>query len=272
MAKKKYLIGLDPEIFIKDENNKLDSAIGLFGGTKSDPIDIGKGCAIQEDNILVEFNTPPTDDYDTFLDNINYCKSYIETVLAGQGKELHYSSSEKVTEDLLKDDKSREFGCAPSYNVVTEEVSEVNVESMHEDQYLTRSSGFHVHIGYENPTQEFNDRLVLCFELMVTLPLLEADIDNHNRRLLYGKLGDSREKEYGVECRSLGGSLLRNDDLIKQVWDGVHNAIKLAEESEYTEEELRSFILYCIDDQNNIKKESVNDVLQELKIKKLQTV
>ena len=46
-------IGSDLEMFITDHDNNLQSAIGVFGGTKENPKYIGELCYIQEDNIFV---------------------------------------------------------------------------------------------------------------------------------------------------------------------------------------------------------------------------
>lgn len=269
MTKRKYLIGSDPEIFIVNEDNTLSSAIGIFKGTKENPIDIGKGCAVQEDNILVEFNIPPTDNLENFIESINYSKDYIETVLKPLNKKLLYSSSELITDDLLIENKSKVFGCSPSYNVLKEETTSVEIESLSEEIKKIRSSGFHIHIGYDNPTNEHNDRLVLCFELFVTLFLLKHDNDKHNRRLIYGLIGDCRDKDYGVECRSLGGYFLKDDETLTLVWEQIQKALKFADNSKLTNDELKNYILYCLDDNNNVDLKKVDNILSHLKIKEL---
>ena len=262
-------IGSDPEIFIKDIDGGISSAIDLFGGTKDEPLDIGEGCFVQEDNILVEFNTPPCTDKESFIKAINYSKDYIETILIPLNKELHYSSSEKATVEILQNEKATTFGCASSYNVVKEKISDVDVDSLSESDKTLRSSGMHIHIGYENVDEEINDRLVLCFELFVTLPLLKKDNDVHNRRMLYGKIGDSRDKPYGVECRSLGGYFLKDDDSIAEVWDKTMEAIKFANTSKKTNDELRALIKSCMNSEDTINLIKVEEVLQTLEIKEI---
>lgn len=265
----KVLIGSDPEIFIKDEKNNLSSAINLFGGTKDEPLDIGEGCFVQEDNILVEFNTPPVDNKEDFIKAVNHSKNYIETIIAPLSKKLHYSSSEIATAEILQDKRATVFGCSPSYNVLTEKTEELNVDSLSKKDKLLRSSGMHIHIGYEDVDEEINDRLVLCFELFVTLPLLKKDNDEHNRRLLYGKIGDSRDKPYGVECRSLGGYFLKDDDSISEVWDRTMKAIEYAKNSKKTNKELRNIINSCIDSEDTINLKKVEEVIQQLEVKQL---
>jgi len=50
-----------------------------------------------------------------------------------------------------------------------------------------RTGGFHIHIGYKNPTQKISRELVKLFEKNVTLQLLKEDVDDYNRREFYGK-------------------------------------------------------------------------------------
>lgn len=259
-------IGSDPEIFIKNNEDMLDSAIDLFGGTKEEPIDIGEGCFVQEDNILVEFNTPPTNSKDVFIKAINHAKDYISAILTPLDKKLYYSSSEIATKEILKEKKANVFGCAPSFNVLTETTTELDVDSLSEKDKALRSSGFHIHIGYDNPEEHTNDRLVMCFDLFVTLYLINEDYDIHNRRLLYGKIGDSRDKKYGVECRSLGGYFLKDDQTISKVWDQTLKSIEFAKTSNLTNSELRSYINYCLNDGKLIV-DSVNSIMLQLGIK-----
>lgn len=259
-------IGSDPEIFIKDNKNELSSAINLFGGTKEEPIDIGEGCFVQEDNILVEFNTPPTNNKEVFLSAINHSKDYISAILTPLDKKLYYSSSEIATDDILKEEKANVFGCAPSFNVLTQTSTELDIDSLSKKDKALRSSGFHIHIGYDNPEEETNDRLVMCFELFVTLYLINKDYDLHNRRLLYGKIGDSRDKKYGVECRSLGGYFLKDDESISKVWDQTLKAIEFAKTSDLSNGELKTYINHCLNN-GEVIPESINLVLLQLGIK-----
>lgn len=265
-----YLIGSDPEIFLKDMRGEIASAIGLFKGTKEKPRNIGNNCSVQEDNILVEFNIPPAKSMAAFLDSINYAKTYIETILIPLDLKLHYSSSERVNESVLKkDEQAMLFGCSPSYNVVSNGMSIANIDFLTESEKLIRSSGFHIHIGYDNPNEEFSARLVLCFELFVTLSLLHLDHDLYNRRLLYGLIGDCRMKSYGVECRSLGGYFLKNDESIKKVWRGVKRAIKFAETSRLETSVIRDMVLECLDFEFNPVPSKVEEVLNRINIKQL---
>lgn len=265
-----YTIGSDPEVFLsRISNGKIASGIGLFGGTKDEPLDIGSGCACQEDNILVEFNIPAVKTKEDFKKYINYGKDYISTVAAGYGLKPHYSSSEIVDEEIISEE-AKIFGCDPSINVISKTVHQIDPDAIPQNLKLLRTSGFHIHIGLDFPSDYKREKLVMAFELMTTLPLVDKDNDCHHRRQFYGMFGDCRFKDYGVECRSLGGYFLRDDDSIDQVWKGVENTIKLFE-SDIKVSSLWQMLDYCIEENNipNLSKfrEITNDLYKSKTIK-----
>lgn len=246
---KKILIGSDPEIFIKNrDTGKVSSIIGKLGGSKENPLDIGNNCTVQEDNVLAEFNIPPCSTKEEFINSINYCKDYIATIIAGHGDELHYSSSEQLEDDLLQNENARIFGCSPSVNIITQEPNSFDIETLDEEDKKLRSSGFHIHFGYDDPTDDFNDRLICAFELCVTLPLISKDLDVYNRRKMYGAIGDFRTKSYGIECRSLGGYFLKDDESLSEVWDKCQEAINLANNEKFKTEELLKMLSFCVNE------------------------
>lgn len=265
----KFVIGSDPEVFVKDVNTgKIMSISGLLGGTKDNPLPIGEGCSVQEDNVLAEFNIPPVNTKDDFIKHINYAKNYISTIIASHGLELHFSSSELVSEDIL-DDKSKVFGCSPSFNVLTQCPCNVDINQIPPNRRLLRSSGFHIHFGIEGGlNEEQNDRLVMCFELAVSIPLYFKDNDKHNRRELYGRFGDCREKDYGVECRSLGGYFLKDDDTLSEVWDRIEKAVELYN-SDISYDFLNNMINSCMDENEIVNKTNAYEILNELETIKI---
>lgn len=222
-------IGSDLEMFITDHNDNLQSAIGVFGGTKKEPKYIGELCYIQEDNILVEANIPPVTTFEDFYKYIKYIKSYINQ--NHPEYKLKYSSSEIAPLNLLLNEKAREFGCEPVLIVDYNKDGDITPDNEFDEgielkrQSNKRTGGYHIHIGYENPTQEISREIVKLFEKNVTLQLLKEDIDDHDRREFYGKCGEYRIKPYGLECRSVGSYFLKDETTIRKVWDGVQKTI-----------------------------------------------
>lgn len=223
-------IGSDLEMFITDQEGNLESAIGVFGGTKKEPKYIGELCYIQEDNILVEANIPPVTEFEEFIKYIQYIKQYINDNYPQY--KLKYSSSEIAPLNLLINEKAQEFGCDPvlivDYNKDGDIVPDLDFNIGIADKQISdkRTGGFHIHFGYDNPSKEVSREIVKLFERNVTLPLLKEDVDEHNRREFYGKSGEYRIKPYGLECRSLGSAFLKDETTLRKVWDGVQKTIQ----------------------------------------------
>lgn len=228
-------IGTDAEVFLK-YGEDIISAIGVIGGSKTHPKSINNNCFIQEDNILAEFNIPPVKTKEDFVNYINYCKDWIE--VNHPDLTLHFSSSEEVEFFVLSSTKAKEFGCEPDSIVdYSDESDNMNIDEydkLNQERALksVRTSGFHIHIGYENPSIETNREIVKLFEKYVTMPLVLEDYDPFNRRQMYGKSGSYRNKPYGVECRSLGGYFIKDNSTIEKVWDLTQKVIKKYNEGE----------------------------------------
>ena len=257
----KFTIGSDPEIFVKDkQSQKIETISGILGGNKENPLDIGMGCAVQEDNILAEFNIPPVRDKESFIKYIEFCKDYISTMAAANGLELHYSSSE-IVEDNILDENSKEFGCSPSINVITQTINAIKIEDVPEELKLLRTSGFHIHFGNENLTEEQAIRLVMCFELMCSIPLNKYDNDKFHRRQFYGMFGDCRIKDYGVECRSLGGYFLKDEETLSMVWECIENTIELFNNAKFSDDEIQQMLEYCIGENDTVIEKNIDEIL-----------
>ncbi|AGO48928.1 COOH.NH2 ligase [Cellulophaga phage phi14:2] len=264
MKKTVFIIGSDPEIFVKEiATGLVGSIIGVLGGTKDEPIKITNNCAVQEDNILAEFNIPPVSSKEEFIGHIDHCKDYISTLAAAKGLALYYSSSEQVPDSAITDDKAKVFGCAPSINIITEQVSAIEMNELSEEAKKLRTSGFHIHFGYDEPTDEINERIVLAFELMTSIPLNKFDNDKFHRRQLYGRFGDCRFKDYGVECRSLGGYFLKDHYTLSLVWDKIQETINLVN-SDVPTSKIKDMVEYCLGDNDIVIEENVLEVQKEL--------
>lgn len=121
---KSFTLGADPEIILKNKDEFI-SAEGLFGGTKANPKFISnEGHAIQEDNILVEFNIPPSHSKQEFIDNINYCKDYINSICELYGDiEMSEESFAEFNQKYLQTPQAKLFGCEPDFDVYAEDVN-----------------------------------------------------------------------------------------------------------------------------------------------------
>ena len=210
-----FKIGTDPELFL-EKDGKIISAEGLIGGTKKEPKLISEyGHAIQEDNVMVEFNTPPSTSAKEFVDNINFVKDYLETLASVYGAKLNYTTSARLTDEELSTDQARMFGCDPSYNVYLKDVSPApSARSKY------RSCGGHIHIGYDNPSQEVTEQIIYGMDMILGLQSVSLDSDTI-RKKSYGKAGEFRFKSFGCEWRTLSNFWIKNDELIKWAYEST---------------------------------------------------
>lgn len=221
MEVKNIFIGADPELFLK-KDNEIVSAEGIIGGTKYEPKPIDKlGNAIQEDNVMIEFNIPPCNTKKYFLQNINFVKNYLSTFVKLKGYELSILSSANLDKKYLKSKQAKTFGCEPDYNVY---LKDVNIPPS--SKGTLRTCGGHIHIGYDNPNQETTEMIVYAMDICLGLDSIILDNDKL-RRTMYGKAGSFRFKNYGVEYRTLSNFWIKNNKTISWAYDSTIKAIKL---------------------------------------------
>ena len=122
---KKYTFGSDPELFIINEKtNKVISSIGLIPGKKDHPFidkEWKKGFGLETDNILAEFNIPPTDNVNDWINSFNFMKKYINQFVKKVNPDfgIQCIASRMVDDDQLTSKEAGEFGCDPDFNIYT---------------------------------------------------------------------------------------------------------------------------------------------------------
>lgn len=123
-------IGADPELFIIDHSNndKVISAVGLIPGEKGKPYkadDMPNGFGMEIDNVLGEFNIPPVNFREGFINNINYMKNYIDMFVKhiNPNYGIQCVASRIVDDDQLNSKEAREFGCSVDYNAYTKKAN-----------------------------------------------------------------------------------------------------------------------------------------------------
>lgn len=213
-------IGADPEVFVCDQHNTIISAIGHVGGSKEQPVPVVNG-AVQEDNVLAEYNISPARTSEEFV-------AYNKSVLAQLRERIAPNDvvirSSHIFEkrDLIRSGrKALMFGCDPDFNAWTEQ------QNIPPSPLTTlRTAGGHIHVGYENSTKERNIEIIKNMDVLLGLPSVLLD-DDSMRRNLYGAAGCFRHKHYGVEYRTLSNFWLQHTDLMS--W-AFKQAVRAAEE------------------------------------------
>lgn len=239
-----YLIGSDPELFIVDtsKNNKIISSIGLIPGVKGDayrPAELPEGFGLQIDNILAEFNIPPTSDKNDFITSIMVMKDYIRDYIKKKNPnyDICCKASALVDEDQLQSDEAKLFGCSPDFNAW---LLEQNPRPSGDSTNL-RTTGCHFHVGYDNHNRETSIEIIRTLDLFLGVPSILIDKDDR-RRELYGKAGCFRFTAYGLEYRVMSGYFIDTPELIDWCFTQITKAIDFLNAGGSIEEDARSII------------------------------
>lgn len=248
-------LGCDPEVFLFNAaENKYISSVGLIGGSKDYPRPIdGEGNAVQEDNVTVEFNTPPCYTVEDFKKHINKNKEWIGFRAKELGLHLAIKPSAVFDDDQLDTHEAQTFGCEPDFNAWRE--GKMNPRPRARNKNL-RSCGGHVHIQLDHDKTDMLE-VVKAMDLFVGCMMLEFD-DDTGRRELYGKAGAFRKKSYGVEYRTASNAWIESDDRIQWVWDQTEKALAFVASGRRFSEEEGALIQRCIN-------ESSMEALDQLK-------
>jgi len=222
---KEVTVGADPEVFFVTKERLVYPACGLIGGTKENPIPVRKG-ALQEDNVMAEFNIDPSSDVEEFMDNITIVYEELSRRAAVKGYNISQRASANFPMFLLQEHKQAlEFGCLPDFNAYTlEENSTPDVNS------TLRTCAGHVHLGFKATTDNYMKmagKVVEYLDWIVGLWTVTKDPDTV-RRERYGKAGAFRPKEYGLEYRVPSNFWLNSESLKRTMFERVKLAYGLA--------------------------------------------
>lgn len=222
-------IGADPELFVTLDKEPV-SAYKLIPGTKEKPFKVYGG-AVQVDGTALEFNINPVKSKTDFIRNIEGVQKLMKAMVLAKG-DYSFSLSPSVqysqeTFDKMKEEE-KAIGCEPDMNAYT-----FDMNPKTEDMITSRirSAGGHIHIGDYSKAKKgswefFCDcaRMARLMDQELGVYSLLWDGDD-NRRKTYGVPGSFREKEYGVEYRTLSNAWLSNRKLLEIVWDFTLDAV-----------------------------------------------
>lgn len=211
-------LGCDPEFFFTKEGKVVGAEKVLtapilaqrYGDATRDPTGVVQPFVI--DGVQVELNPRP-----------HTCRANLAAEIGSAFRALrvHLSKMDQVTAtfqavvevdkaelDSLSD-KAKVFGCAPSLNSYDKGAT-VGVDA---STYLKRSAGGHIHLGLD-PFPEVKaarERLVPALDILLgnTFVLIDRDPEAVERRKVYGRAGEFRLPDHGLEYRTLSNVWLR---------------------------------------------------------------
>ena len=204
-------LGADPEFFVASETMDgifPEPIVGLLGGTKKKPIRLPMdGFFVQEDNVMAEYNIPPTSDAGTFQHHIVTGRRLVLDRLRERHPETdwtaHNLSSIEFSPEQLDSPQARTFGCSPDFDAYSQGAPLQPVRPELVGNW--RFAGGHLHIGYKHFAPDIPEFVVAAFcDAFISLEIIRHGMDvQGERRRFYGTAGRYRQTEYGIEYRTL---------------------------------------------------------------------
>lgn len=230
-------IGTDPEFFIKSKDGKFLNAEKMFPGTKDEPFPMKCGAGLQTDNVAVEFASPVGSNGQDLVDKL---RDTFKELFLMMPKDvvLDLSPSALFDHDQLQTPQAQLFGCSPSYcawDLVENERPNATISNL-------RSAGAHIHIGKADgdgndflldPCGKINTvRMCDAFHGVISV-ILDSSKESVMRKELYGKAGEHRPKDYGVEYRTLSPFWMKSPNLVMLIDSLTTDALRMVREDKH---------------------------------------
>lgn len=242
-------VGADPELFLK-KGDEFISAHTYPCGTKSKPRQTQHG-HVQVDGIALEMNVKPARSRREFVMNFRGVVNDLdEIVRSWQGGEAYLVAESVAPMSLEKlqalPETAKALGCNPDWNAYTMGHNETpNVMTPF------RTGAGHIHIGWSENCEGL-EHLEKCAQLVKTLDYtigLKTLMFDHEprRRMLYGKAGAFRPKDYGCEYRVPSNAWCQSEELAGVMFDGVIQAVNFLNEGIDIDKETEGLARHLID-------------------------
>lgn len=214
-------VGSDLELFLYDnELKKVVPCVDILEGTKEKPYvpeGVGEGFAIQEDNVMIEFNIPPAISRGMFYKYIRQGKQMVLKELNRRygSKYSVYTRSHnhKFRAADLQSPQAKRIGCEPDFDAY----NGGNMRVSPPPPGLTRSCGGHIHLGGDFKCPDFV--AALFAELFLGLYGGISPQPNDLRVKWYGQPGIFRPKPYGIEYRTPNNNWFKTGSTTEIVGD-----------------------------------------------------
>jgi hypothetical protein len=232
--------GSDPEFFLTNAAGDLIPSVGLIGGTKDKPLMSGE-YGLQEDNVMVEFTTPPCVSPATAIDHavlgrtVALRKARNSVRDATLFRRCYAEFSDAVL--MAAGPQAMQFGCSPDFDAYAAGAPHRRVmpDALKTELGAWRFAGGHIHIGYkqDHPGLPEHIAAMLC-DLTIGLSLICHYEQQGPRRQLYGMAGRFRPTPYGLEYRTPSNTWLYDDDVQAGVARGMERLARLFDGDELT--------------------------------------
>ena len=217
-------LGADPEAFLMRDGV-------IVGSEKVIPPSLGIGDVVVRDGVQIELHPQARSYPSGVTGGIGQIFKQLQVLLDKTPEiQVCFKPVIEVSETELESlsDESRLLGCKPSQNIYGFRTPDVDGKIIR-----TRSAAGHVHLGLEGTSIyepeagiDFRTRLVPAFDIVLgnTCVMIDTDPSQRVRRKLYGRPGEYRLPQYGLEYRTLSNFWLRSPALAEFVM-GMANTI-----------------------------------------------
>jgi len=257
-------LGDDPEMFLYDhESCRIVNALTVLRKDKHDPVVLDGDIKMYADNVLVEFSHRPSYTSQSATVKIREalvaCHERLGTrysllpICCHTFSDLPPKPSDELVKAWLEDRTGAvkgvplewQIGCNPNFDVYASEYGSPRNQLPFSSGLRTGS--FHIHIGNANMEDPNEDRLltaeskakaVKLMDLFVGLSevVFNDDESSHTRRKLYGRAGEFRPTNYGIEYRVLGNYALRSPRLTQLVYELTEYAMSMFDTEIFVDE------------------------------------
>ncbi len=217
------ILGCDPELFIRDASNRVIGSEKVIGGGLDTPYG-----QVIVDGVQVELNPAPHSCRQVLTQNIYLCLCSLEQKLLNKHADFSQSVEVEKSEYDSLSDSCKVFGCKPSYNV-----NHVDPILVDPSVYMTRTAGGHIHLGGgDKSTMDVlkdPERIIPVLDTILgnTMVLFDRDPANAERRKNYGRAGEYRTPQYGIEYRTLSNYWLRSPVSTSLVFGLARHAVDI---------------------------------------------
>ena len=230
-----FTVGVEREMPVYVNNVAVPAQLLIPQYTKESPLQVNGG-TMHHDCSLLEFTTPPCASGGNLRDSYVRQYDYVHGVLlatedvrrraadvVGESvRSIKLSSHTAATfsqVEFMNQPENRELGCSPSRNAYGSRP--IRPEGYADTK---RFGGTHLNISTPETTSAEDRSLVMAVDVAFAMPHMFKcnDVyDEQLRRELYGRAGEYRRKDFGIEFRVLSSNFLSTYSL-----HSVYHALK----------------------------------------------
>jgi hypothetical protein len=241
-----FTVGIEREMPVYVNNIAVPAQLLIPQYTKENPFVVNGG-TMHHDCSLLEFTTPPCDTGENLRISYIRQREYVRDqllktedvrrrardVVGETARSISLSEDTAVMfsqVDFMNQPENRELGCSPSRNAYGSRP--IRPEGYADTK---RFGGTHLNISTPDTTSAEDRSLVMAVDVAFAMPHMftcSNPDDEQLRRELYGRAGEYRRKDFGIEFRVLSSNFLYAYS-IHRVYDALEYLVECDEAYSY---------------------------------------